>query len=104
MKIACIQQNKKCYEEDEPTQTSLRAKNQSLSQAITSFVLATHDTIRRSGKVPVVWEEMVLDEAVPLPTDNTLVTVWRNSSMVSRVVQKGYSIIHGASDYSYLDW
>jgi hexosaminidase len=71
---------------------------------ITGFLLATHDTIHCLGKVPVVWEEMVLDEAVPPPTNNTLVTVWRNSSMASLIVQKGYSIIHGASDYSYLDW
>ncbi|KNZ53161.1 beta-hexosaminidase [Puccinia sorghi] len=95
--------NKKCYEEDEPTQASLQAKDQTLSEALSSFVLKTHKTISRSGKVPVVWEEMVLDEEVPLPVDNTLVTVWRNSSMVSRVVEKGYSMIHGASDYSYLD-
>jgi len=95
--------NKNCYQEDEPTQASLHAKGQTLPEAISSFVLKTHKTISRSGKVPVVWEEMVLDEEVPLPVDNTLVTVWRNSSMVSRVVEKGYSMIHGASDYSYLD-
>jgi N-acetyl-beta-hexosaminidase len=52
----------------------------------------------------VVWEEVVLDEAVPPPTNNKLITVWRNLSMVSLIVQKGYSIIHGASNYSYLDW
>ncbi|EFP91266.2 uncharacterized protein PGTG_17123 [Puccinia graminis f. sp. tritici CRL 75-36-700-3] len=95
--------NKKCYEEDGPTQASLRAKNENLSEALTKFVMKTHETIRRSGKVPVVWEELVLDEAIPLAVDQTLVTVWRNSSMVQKVVQKGYSIIHGASDYSYLD-
>ncbi|KNZ51349.1 beta-hexosaminidase [Puccinia sorghi] len=98
-----LPQNKKCYQEDEPTQASLQEKGQTLSEALSSFVLKTHQTISRSGKVPVVWEEMVLDEEVPLPVDNTLVTVWRNSSMVSRVVEKGYSMIHGASDYSYLD-
>ncbi|OAV99134.1 hypothetical protein PTTG_09171 [Puccinia triticina 1-1 BBBD Race 1] len=95
--------NKRCYEEDGPTQTRLRQQNQTLSQALASFVQATHATIRRAGKVPVVWEELVLDEAIPLPVDHTLVAVWRNSSMVEKVVQKGYSIIHGASDYSYLD-
>ncbi|PLW43634.1 hypothetical protein PCANC_10820 [Puccinia coronata f. sp. avenae] len=94
---------KNCYKKDEATQGSLRDRNHTLSQAITGFLLATHDTIHCLGKVPVVWEEMVLDEAVPPPTNNTLVTVWRNSSMASLIVQKGYSIIHGASDYSYLD-
>ncbi|POW01874.1 hypothetical protein PSHT_12341 [Puccinia striiformis] len=95
--------NKRCYEEDEPTQISLHQKNQTFNQALSRFVLSTHETIRRSGKTPVVWEELVLDEGLPLSTDHTIVSVWRNSSMVHDVIHKGYKIIHGASDYSYLD-
>lgn len=95
--------NKKCYEHDEPTQESLRNKNITLHEALSNFVLKSHEVIRESGKTPVVWEEMTIDEDLNLPKEDTFVIVWRNSTMVKRVVDKGFPLIHGASDYSYLD-
>lgn len=94
--------NKKCYEDDEVTQASLRAKNQTINQALSNFVLKTHEAIRKSHKVPVVWEELVLDEKIDLPHD-AAIAVWRSSANARAVVDKGYPIIHAASDYSYLD-
>ncbi|CAH7681249.1 family 20 glycoside hydrolase [Phakopsora pachyrhizi] len=94
--------NKRCYEDDEVTQSSLKSKNQTLNQALNHFVTETHQVLRKAGRTPVVWEEIVLDENLNLPKD-TVVAVWRNSSMVSKVAEAGYSIIHASSDFSYLD-
>jgi len=49
-----------------------------------------------------VWEEMVLDHDVTLSND-TVVMVWISSQNVKAVVEKGFHVVHAASDYFYLD-
>jgi hexosaminidase len=94
--------NPNCYEKDPPTQASLKASGQTLAQALAGFVNGTHAAVRGTGKIPVVWEEMVLDHALSLPND-TVVMVWQSSYNVQSVVQKGYQVIHAPSDFFYLD-
>lgn len=70
---------------------------------LSHFVRKSHESIRQTGKTPVVWEELVLMEHLPLEFD-TIVAVWRSSNNVREVVEKGYRVIHAASDFAYLDW
>ena len=46
--------------------------------------------------------EMVLSHNVTLSTNDTRVLVWISSDNVKAVAEKGYKVIHAASDYFYL--
>lgn len=94
--------NVKCYTDDEETQASLNATGKTLEQALDTFTQTTHKALIAEGKTPVVWEEMVLVHNVTLNPD-TLVLVWISSDDVKAVAEKGFKLIHAASDYFYLD-
>ena len=93
--------NTNCYSIDQPTQDSLKASGRTLEQALDVFTQETHKALEVKGKTPVVWEEMVLDNALPLKQD-TPVLVWISSENVAKVAAKGYRVIHAASDFFYL--
>ncbi|KAL0960961.1 hypothetical protein HGRIS_005959 [Hohenbuehelia grisea] len=92
--------NANCYTQDAQTQTDLAGRT--FEQALDTFTQATHSALRDNGKTPVVWEEMVLEHNVTL-SNNTVVMVWISSDHVAAVAQKGYRLVHAASDFFYLD-
>ncbi|QRV77723.1 beta-hexosaminidase [Ceratobasidium sp. AG-Ba] len=94
--------NAKCYAEDQPTQDELKKQGITIEGALDKFTNLTHAAVRTAGRTPVVWEEMVLDHNVTLAKD-TVAMVWISSANVAAVVQKGYRVIHAASDFFYLD-
>ncbi|GLB38605.1 putative beta-acetyl hexosaminidase like [Lyophyllum shimeji] len=94
--------NANCYAKDNATQADLAAQQKTLEQALDTFTQATHAGLREVGKRAVVWEEMVLDHQVTLAND-TVALVWISSEHVASVAQKGYKLVHAASDYFYLD-
>ncbi|KAG6909302.1 hypothetical protein DXG01_001246 [Tephrocybe rancida] len=94
--------NANCYTQDKETQADLAAQHKTLEQALDTFTQATHAGLREVGKRAVVWEEMVLDHSVTL-ANNTIALVWISSDHVSAVAEKGYKLVHAASDYFYLD-
>ncbi|KAI9069366.1 glycoside hydrolase family 20 protein [Trametes sanguinea] len=94
--------NTNCYAIDEPTQASLNATGRTLEQALDAFTQETHKALEVKGKTPVVWEEMVLVHNVTLSKE-TKVLVWISSENVKAVAEKGFKLIHAASDYFYLD-
>ena len=109
--------NTNCYAIDAPTQAALNETGRTLEQALDVFTQATHKALEDSGKTPVVWEggcrrflrivcayrltEMVLVHNVTLSKD-TKVLVWISSDDVKAVAEKGFKLIHAASDYFYL--
>ncbi|GAA5918632.1 hypothetical protein JCM6882_007887 [Rhodosporidiobolus microsporus] len=94
--------NEACYSQDSLVSTILTRRNTTVKALLDAFVSGLHGTVREAGKTPVVWEEMVLDFELPLRND-TIVLVWKTSDNVAAVAEKGYRIIHAASDYFYLD-
>ncbi|KAG6889701.1 hypothetical protein C0992_004421 [Termitomyces sp. T32_za158] len=94
--------NSNCYAQDNATQADLAAQGKTFEQALDTFVQATHAGLRSVGKRAVVWEEVILDHPVTLAND-TIALVWISSANVAAVAQKGYKLIHAASDYFYLD-
>lgn len=48
--------NTNCYDQDAETQQILNSTGQTLEQALSTFVVGTHDALRSVGKTPVVWE------------------------------------------------
>ncbi|TFY71905.1 hypothetical protein EVG20_g1110 [Dentipellis fragilis] len=94
--------NTNCYNQDPETQQALNASGKTLTEALDSFVQATHTAVKAQGKTPVVWEEMVLDYNVTLAND-TIVMVWISSANAAAVAAKGFKFVHSASDYFYMD-
>ncbi|KAI0823997.1 N-acetylhexosaminidase [Trametes gibbosa] len=94
--------NTECYVQDAETQADLKASGQTLEQALDVFTRATHAAIRAEGKTPAVWEEMVLEHNVTLGND-TVVMVWISSANAAAVAARNFRLVHGPSDYFYLD-
>ncbi|KAI0671138.1 N-acetylhexosaminidase [Trametes maxima] len=94
--------NTECYAQDPETQADLKATNRTLEQALDIFTRTTHAAIRAEGKTPAVWEEMVLEHNVTLGND-TVVMVWISSANAAAVAAKNFRIVHGPSDFFYLD-
>ncbi|EJF60954.1 N-acetylhexosaminidase [Dichomitus squalens] len=94
--------NTACYDIDEPTQAALNATGSTLEQALDQFTQVTHKALEVKGKTPAVWEEMVLVHNVTISKESP-VLVWISSENVKAVAEKGFKIIHAASDYFYLD-
>ncbi|EKM49790.1 glycoside hydrolase family 20 protein [Phanerochaete carnosa HHB-10118-sp] len=94
--------NVPCYTADNETQAILNATGETLYQALDTFTQSTHGALRGIGKTPVVWEEMVLDYNTTLGND-TVVMVWISSANAAAVAEKNFKIVHGPSDYFYLD-
>ncbi|GAA5873098.1 hypothetical protein JCM3774_000341 [Rhodotorula dairenensis] len=94
--------NERCYLEDPDTAAAMLSRNVTLDQLLGEFVNGIHNVIRRQGKIPVVWEEMVLKHDLQLGHD-VVVTVWISSANVRAVAEKGHRMIHAATDYLYLD-
>ena len=54
------------------------SRNATLDDLLGEFVNGVHGTVRQHDKIPVVWEEMVLNHELNLGED-TIVTVWISS-------------------------
>jgi hexosaminidase len=94
--------NLRCMREDGPTQATLKAQGWTLEAALKRFTNRTHSTLLEKGHTPVVWQEMVLDHGDLELHPDTIVDVWLSSGDARRVLDKGYRIVHAASDYFYL--
>ncbi|KAF7300512.1 Beta-hexosaminidase [Mycena chlorophos] len=94
--------NTQCYADDAVTQADLKKEGKTLGEALNTFTLATHGELEKLGKTPVVWEEMVLTQNLTL-SNNTVVMVWISSDDAAAVAAKNFRLVHGPSDYFYLD-
>ncbi|RIB09504.1 Glycoside Hydrolase Family 20 protein [Gigaspora rosea] len=74
----------------------------SIETLLSKFINETHGIVRKSKKIPIVWQEMVVDHKLPLKND-TIIQVWTTKEITKEVVSKGYRVITGSSDFWYLD-
>ncbi|CAG8694551.1 16916_t:CDS:2, partial [Racocetra fulgida] len=82
---------------------SLVQQNEHTKESLLNkFVTSLYSIITKEGKTPITWQEMITEHNLELPKD-TVVQVWRNSTMVKEVVEKGYRVVTGSGDYWYLD-
>ncbi|KAF8648772.1 hypothetical protein AX16_006179 [Volvariella volvacea WC 439] len=94
--------NQNCYRDDPQTQEELQRQGKNIEQALDTFTQVTHNALHDIGKTTVVWQEMALDHEVVLRND-TLIMVWISSEDAAAVADKGFRIVHAASNYFYLD-
>lgn len=81
-----------------------------LQPLLQAFIDKIVDISVRHGLQPIVWEEMLLDWNLTLPSSKngassteTLVQVWRNSERIEEVLKKGHRAIFGDYHFWYLD-
>lgn len=97
--------NLPCFETDTSVQDVLRARNQSILEAISHFVNETHKIVKQVGRIPVIWEDTVVGkEALPGLGKETIVTAWKGDSTFGNITREGYRVIQGSSEFSYMDW
>ncbi|GAA6022189.1 hypothetical protein JCM10207_003937 [Rhodosporidiobolus poonsookiae] len=94
--------NEACYAHEAAVSRTATLAKRNIDELLGPFVQSLHTAVRETGKTPVVWEEMVLEHPLDLEED-VVVIVWINSEHVASVAETGHRIIHGASDYLYLD-
>ncbi|KAI0793019.1 N-acetylhexosaminidase [Irpex lacteus] len=94
--------NLPCYEQDKETQNILNATGETLQQKLETFVQTVHGGLKKLGKTPVVWEDLILTHNVTVSND-TVVMVWSSSSAAEGVAAKNLRLVHAPSDYFYLD-
>lgn len=96
--------NLACFQNDTSVQDVLKAKNETIVDAIGNFVNATHTTVFSAGKTPVIWEDTVVgDEAIPL-NEEVIVIAWRGSDTFTDIVEAGHRVIQASYELAYLDW
>jgi hexosaminidase len=78
----CFAQNEHCYLSDPATAVTINETSGGLDTLLSTFVNRLHSSVRKAGKTPVVWEEMVLGHSLELETD-TAVLSWINSVRLS---------------------
>lgn len=83
-------------------------------QIIRPFLQKFMDSIIRNanahGLQPILWEEMLLDYNLTLPSatseylePDVILQVWRSSKNLIRVIEQGYRVLFGDHEYWYLD-
>ncbi|TDL19714.1 N-acetylhexosaminidase [Rickenella mellea] len=96
--------NANCTANDKISQAALRMSGKSAEQALNVFMTEVQGAVKRVGKTPVVWDDMLLDKTRNVQlTNDTIVMVWHNEDAAVKVVEKGFKIIHANYDYFYLD-
>ena len=101
--------NNNAYLLDETVQSNSSAVLQPLVQELMSYVTGL---VRNASMQPIVWEEMLLNWNLTLPSAesvsstggiDTIVQVWQNSANLLTVLQKGYRGLFGDYNHWYLD-
>ncbi|KAG9306415.1 hypothetical protein G9A89_018298 [Geosiphon pyriformis] len=73
-----------------------------LDSLIQQFVQKQHDIIIRQDKIPMAWQELVIDQSLQLEKQ-VIIQVWNGEDNVKRVVEAGHKVVTGPARYWYLD-
>jgi hexosaminidase len=91
--------NKNAYNLDDTVNSNESSVLQPLMQ---KFMDRNMAQITAAGFTPLVWEEMLLDWNLTLPSA-TIVQSWQSDANVALIASKGYRVIAGNYNYWYLD-
>jgi hexosaminidase len=94
--------NQKCYTNEPHIAEYMQQNNLNTTQLIGKFAQGLHTAVRGNKKVPVTWEEALLEYNVNMGKD-TIVQVWTNPDHVKDVVTQGFRVIVSPADPWYLD-
>ena len=101
--------NNQAFLLDEGVRSNSSQILQPLVQKLMSYVTGM---VSSAGLTPIVWEEMLLDWNLTLPSaensstagsSDTIIQVWRSSENLLLVLEKGYRALFGDYNHWYLD-
>ncbi|RVX69205.1 hypothetical protein B0A52_07181 [Exophiala mesophila] len=98
--------NRPAYELDETVRSGKMDVLRPLLQRFIDHIIGLSEHF---GFQPIVWEEMLLDWNLTLPSagngssNGTLIQVWRNSQRIEEVLKRGHRVIFGDYGHWYLD-
>src|SRR5436305_9855855 len=70
--------------------------NETYETILGKFIDELYSLVRKSGKTPITWQEMVIDHNLPLPKD-VIVQVWTTEDKIKKVTSLGYKVIVGSA-------
>ena len=93
--------NKNCYLDD-PNIRALLKTGMTLDILLQTFQDNIQDISRNMRKIPVFWEEIVLEFSTKVPKD-TIIQSWRGVESTVSILEKGFRVIVSDSKAWYLD-
>lgn len=91
--------NCKVYEHEEAIKSS---DKEVLRPYVQSFFDRAFAHLKDHGLAPIMWEDMILDFDIQVPS-NTDVQVWRSHESLVKLVSKGHRVLFGPCSHYYLD-
>ncbi|KAF2762208.1 hypothetical protein EJ05DRAFT_448580 [Pseudovirgaria hyperparasitica] len=91
--------NRAAYELDDTVKSSDPTILKPLVQKFTDHILSM---AKKHSLRPILWEEMVLDWNLTLPS-NTIIQTWRSSAIIADITSRGHAVLFGANTHWYLD-
>lgn len=91
--------NLEAYNLDETIRSNCKQIIKPHLQRLMDHVLSL---VQSHSLTPVIWEDMLLEWDLSLPS-NTIVQTWRSSTSLAKVVEKGYRALFGPCEEWYLD-
>ena len=91
--------NKEAYLLDPTVKSSSKAVLQPLLQRFMNHVLSL---LEPHDLTPIVWEDMLLEWDLKLPS-HTIIQTWRSAPSLAKVVEKGHRALFGPCNKWYLD-
>ncbi|RKP35360.1 glycoside hydrolase superfamily [Dimargaris cristalligena] len=94
--------NTHCWETTQSIQQFLTANKKKAGELVDMFLGRAHKFLTDNKKLPMVWEEAILDFNATLSKE-AVVQVWRSAENVQKVVAKGHKVLANSYEYWYLD-
>jgi hexosaminidase len=94
--------NRKCYMEDEKVKKYLLETNSTFEDLIGRFHDTMQANVRKMSKIPMFWEEMIL-EYPNRPSKDTIVQTWKGLESTLKAAALGYKVVVSDKDFAYLD-
>lgn len=93
--------NRECYLDD-PKFKAILDSGTDLDMLLQIFQDKIQSITRSIQKIPVFWEEVLLEFPTKVPND-TIIQTWRGQDSASLILEKGYRVIVSDSNSWYLD-
>ncbi|KAI8330598.1 glycoside hydrolase superfamily, partial [Chlamydoabsidia padenii] len=90
----------RCWDKDESVTQYMAQHNKTHDDLLHQFLDNELDFIHRAGKIPILWEDAVTNNHLPLSKD-VMLQIWTNPAQVA--IKMGYKVIASNSNFWYLD-
>ncbi|KAI8080001.1 glycoside hydrolase superfamily [Halteromyces radiatus] len=90
----------KCWDQNTSLKEHMKSNNVTHDDLLHQFLDKELDMISKAGKHPILWEDAVTNNDLPISKDVVL-QIWTNPAQLA--IKKGYKVIASNSNFWYLD-